>query len=87
MYQSFIFNYLISAKLVRTMTLQLKQYRKQLSKSKQEDIFLLPWGGVVCRNCDNLGDLLTFKNIPQYRENGEPLWLLLSLVLFRENVL
>ena len=87
MYQSFIFSYLISVKLVRTMTLQLKKYRKQLSKSKQEDIFLLLWDGVVCRNCDDQGDLdLTFKNIPQYRENCEPLWLLLSIVLFRKNV-
>ena len=35
---------------------------------------------------DNLGDLLSFKNIAQYKESDRPLWLLLSLVLFRENV-
>ena len=69
------------------MALQLKHYRKQLSKLNEENIFLLPWGGVVCRNCDDLGDLLTFKNIPQYKENDKSLWLLLSLVLFRENVI
>jgi hypothetical protein len=69
------------------MALQLKHYRKQLSKSNEENIFLLPWGGVVVKNCDDLGDLVIFKNIPQYKESDKSLWLLLSLVLFRENVI
>ena len=68
------------------MTLQLKQFRKNLSKSKEENIFLLPWGGIVLRNCDVLGDLLQFKSVAHYREENTPLWLILSLVLFRENV-
>ena len=69
-----------------SMDLQVKQYRKNLSKTNEENHFLSPWGGVVCRNCDDLGDLLSFKNIAQYKESDRPLWLLLSLVLFRENV-
>ena len=68
------------------MDLQVKQYRKNLSKSNEENHFLSPWGGVICRNCDDLGDLLSFKNIAQYKESDKPLWLVLSLVLFRENV-
>ena len=69
-----------------SMDLQVKQYRKNLSKSNEENPFLSPWGGVICRNCDDLGDLLSFKNIAQYKESDKPLWLVLSLVLFRENV-
>ena len=68
------------------MALQLMQYRKQLAKTNEENIFLLPWGGCVCRNCEELGDLVKYKNISEYREIGEPMWLVLSLVLFRENV-
>ena len=68
------------------MTLQFKQYTKNIAKPSEENAFLLPWGGVVLRNCDDLGDLLTFHSVAQYREEGKPLWLMLSLVLFRENV-
>ena len=46
-----------------SMDLQVKQYRKNLSKTNKENRFLSPWGGVVCRNFDDLGDLLSFKNI------------------------
>ena len=68
------------------MALQLKQYRKNLSKQSDENLFLLPWGGVVLRNCNELGDLLSFKCVASYREHNTPMWLVLSLVLFRENV-
>ena len=68
------------------MTLQLKEYRRNLSKKSEENIFLLPWGGVVCRNCDDLGDLISYKSVADYKEGDKPLWLVLSLVLFRENV-
>ena len=57
-----------------------------MSKSEEENIFLLPWGGVVCRNCDELGDLLRYKSISEYRDNEKPLWVQLKLVIFRENV-
>ena len=69
-----------------SMDLQVKQNRKNLPKTNEENNFLSPWGGVVCRNCDNLGGLLSFKNIAHYKERDRPLWLFLSLVLFRENV-
>lgn len=68
------------------MTLQLRNYRKNLAKPNEENIFLLPWGGVVCRNCDDLGDLVSFNSVAQYKEENKPLWLVLSLMLFRENV-
>ena len=79
-------NYQLCTYNLWKMTLQLKQYVKSLSKKKEENVFLLPWGGVVLRNCDDLGDLLTFHSVAHYREEDKPLWLLLSLVLFRDNV-
>ena len=68
------------------MTLQFKNYTKNLSKPNEESKFLLPWGGILLRNCDDLGDLLSFKSVAQYRDQEKPLWLVLSLVLFRDNV-
>ena len=68
------------------MTLQFKNYTTNLSKGNEENKFLLPWGGVLLRNCDSLGDLLSFKSVAQYRDQEQPLWLVLSLVLFRDNV-
>ena len=68
------------------MTWQLKVYRRNLSKQSEENIFLLPWGGVVCRNCDDSGELISYKSVADYKEGDQPLWLVLSLVFFRENV-
>ena len=68
------------------MALRLTQYRKNLSKSNEENLFLTPWGGAVCRNCDDLGDLLSYTSVNEYKEEDRPLWLHLSLVIFRENV-
>ena len=68
------------------MTWQLKEYRKNLSKPNENHIFLLPWGGVVCRNCDENGELVSYNSVASYRDGDKPLWLVLSLVLFRENV-
>ena len=68
------------------MTLQFKNYTKNLSKANEENKFLLPWGGVHLRNCASLGDLLSFKSVAQYRDQEHPLWLVLSLVLFIDNV-
>ena len=68
------------------MALQLKQYKRNLSKSSETDIFHTPWGGVVCRNCDDLGDFLSFKSVAAYKGEEKPLWLHLPLFLFRDNV-
>ena len=68
------------------MALQLKQYKRNLSKSSETNLFLTPWGGVVYRNCDELGDLLSFKSVAAYKGEDKPLWLHLPLVLFRDNV-
>ena len=68
------------------MTLQLKNYCKNLAKPNEENKFVLPWGCLVLLNCDDLGDLSRFKSVAHYRESDQPLWITLPLVLFRENV-
>ena len=68
------------------MTWQLNQYRRNLSKPGETKRFLLPWGGVVCQNCDDEGELVHYKSVKEYRDAEKSLWLHLSLMLFRENV-
>ena len=67
------------------MALQLINYCKNLAKTNDENKHLLPWGSVILRNCDDTGDLVTFQNVTHFREEDQPLWVLLVLVLFREN--
>jgi hypothetical protein len=45
------------------MTLQVQTYTRNLAKTNEENMFLLPWGGMVLRNCDGLGDLLLITEI------------------------
>ena len=68
------------------MTWQLNQYRRNLSKPGETKRFLLPWGGVVCQNCDDEGELVHYTSVKEYRDAEKSLWLHLSLMLFRENV-
>ena len=60
-------------------------YLRQLSKSHEKNHFLLPWGGLSLRNCDENGDILTFKNIKEYKPVENKFWLHLPLLLFRAN--
>ena len=68
------------------MALLLNNYCQNLAKSNEENKRLLPWGSLVLRNCDDTGDLVTFQNVTHFREEDQPLWVLLMLVLFRDNV-
>ena len=67
------------------MEFQLKEYRRRLLQQDEENIHLLPWGGVVIRNCDDEGRLTKYKSVKDYRDGDKPLWVLQPLVLFREN--
>ena len=67
------------------MSHSLKNYLRQLSKTQEENKFILPWGIVVLRNCDQNGDFLTFKNIGDFKKGGKDKWLVIQLLLFREN--
>ena len=68
------------------MSLKIRQYMKNLAKTKEDSIFLTPWASIVGRNCDDEGELLKFKSIAQYRNDNKPLWIHLQLILFSENV-
>ena len=68
------------------MSWELKEYRRRLSRHDEKNIFLLPWGGVVCRNSDDAGELVSYKSVTDYRSGDSPMWVVLVLVLFRENV-
>ena len=68
------------------MSLKIRQYMKNLAKTKEDSIFLTPWASIVGRNCDDEGELLKFKSIAQYRNYNRPLWIHLQLILFSENV-
>ena len=67
------------------MSHSLKNYLRKLSKTQEENKFILPWGIVVLRNCDQNGDFLTFKNIGDFKKGGKDKWLVIQLLLFREN--
>ena len=64
-------------------------YYQQVSHEKDENIFKLPWGGALIRNCDANGSILKFRTVKeyeQYRKNeNKQLWVLLMLKVFRHN--
>ena len=63
----------------------MRQYKKNLSKPNEENTFLLPWASIILRNCNELGDLVSFKNYSDFKKSDSSLWVLLYLYLFREN--
>ena len=67
------------------MSHRLNHYLRQLSKTQEENKHILQWGSVVLRNCDQNGDFLIFKNIGEFKKGGKDKWLLIQLLLFREN--
>ena len=66
------------------MSSKFKYYLRQLSKTQETNHFLLPWGGLCLRNCDENGDLVKFKSIREYRPLDNKMWLHLPLLLFRD---
>ena len=64
----------------------LKNYLRQLATTSETNQFLMPWGGICLRNCDDDGDFLKFKSICDYKPLGQRMWLHLHILLFRDNV-
>ena len=57
--------------------------------SNEKEYFLLPWGGVVLKDCSGNGDLLSFKGVKNYKERhilGENQWIFLTIQLFMDQV-
>ena len=72
-------------KAVKMLTNTLKNYLRQVAKTQEPNKFFLRWGGVCLRNCGENGDLVTFKNVKEFKTSQKRMWLYLPLLLFREN--
>ena len=44
----------------------------------------LPWGAIVLKNCDQEGNLLNFDTLNTYKHQQLPLWIVLTLYLFKD---
>ena len=60
-------------------------YLQQIAADLNNQFFKCPWGGVVMKNSDDNGKLLSFKSKDEYRHTEKKLWLYLSLKIFRHN--
>ena len=67
------------------LTNTLKNYLRQVAKTQEPNKFFLRWGGVCLRNCGENGDLVTFKNVKEFKTSQKRMWIYLPLLLFREN--
>ena len=61
-------------------------YRRILSVTLEKNFFVLPWASVVVKNCNEDGELLQFKTMKSYRDQGQSFWVLLKLSIFRDNL-
>ena len=67
------------------LTNTLKNYLRQVAKTQEPNKFFLRWGGVCLHNCGENGDIVTFKNVKEFKTSQKRMWLYLPLLLFREN--
>ena len=58
-------------------------YLRQISADINNNFFKSPWGGIVMKNNDDCGELLTFKSKDSYKSQRKKLWLYLHLKIFR----
>lgn len=65
---------------------QQTNYLRNLSKKcNGHNVFNIPWGGVIIRNCDKAGEFLDFKTVQDYRRNYQNFWTELIITVFRNN--
>ena len=81
---------------------RFEKYRQNLSKTKiEKNYFFTTWGNIVLRNCNRTGDFgkgtfseqlkntfftVKFNTKKQFCSDGKPLWINLSLHIFRNTV-
>ena len=81
---------------------RFEKYKHNLSKTKiEKNNFFTTWGNIVLRNCNRSGDFgketfseqlininstVNFKTKKQFCSDDEPLWINLSLHIFRNTV-
>ena len=59
-------------------------YRRILFKPGEKTTFILPWAKILVANCDAKG-LVSYKNMAKYLKKRNPLFAVLSLLVFKEN--
>ena len=47
--------------------------------------FLLPWARIAIKNCKDDGEFIKFNTVKEYKSQSKSLWLLLKLMIFRDN--
>ena len=65
------------------LTASQRNYMRQLSIENGNRHFL-PWGAIVLTNCDQEGNLLNFDTLNTYKHQQLPLWIVLTLYLFKD---
>ena len=58
-------------------------YLQQISADLNNQVFKCPRGGIIIRNSDIDGRLLTFKSKDDYKQERKKLWLYLIIKVFR----
>ena len=64
----------------------LANYLRHIVKPDKggENIFTLPYGCVIIRNCKSNGELVSFETIQEFKDANNPFWILCKLMLFRD---
>lgn len=64
-------------------------YFQQICDDKVKNIFKVPWGGALLRNCSSAGQVLSFRTVKEYekqkKETNRSMWLYLPLKVFRSD--
>ena len=64
--------------------LNTRNYLRNLSQCEKA-FFITPWAGVIIKNCDISGNMIHYCTTQSYIQSKIPLWLFLSLKLFRDD--
>ena len=62
-----------------------EDYYRQLLLPGTSNIHFLPWANLVIRNLSDNNSLVTYKMLNDYLKKREPIWILLQLIVFRDN--
>ena len=65
--------------------LNTRNYLRNLSQCEKA-FFITPWAGVIIKNCDISGNMIHYCTTQSYIQSKIPLWLFLSLKLFRDDL-
>ena len=64
----------------------INNYRRNLSVGKEKNLLVLPWARIAIKNCKDDGEFIKFNTVKEYKSQSKSLWLLLKLMIFRDNI-